>query len=484
MIRNPYAKKPPPSTSTVDHNNHRHHVPSTGTTERRHQPVHASIIASTTTGSIGNMNRPPETLRHRNVVPLTSVVVPNLPQQQSQASTMTNPTESIISTHNSSDQRNRHSFTKQTPRMDSQPKLFPTITNHNQNQNHDVIDLTTSTTTNDVPKQNTTTLPSSGTKISSQLPPVVAQLLPPQQTPHPRPSSSSSSTLSIATTVASSQSSQTQLVWNNTYSNNQSTKRNDDSNKKTSTTTAMMIDRYHNTLPPEIRFTSNDSVTKPIQDEHRTELVKNASLSEPLLNGWTLYSHQKRAILVSLLMRRHILALDMGLGKTIIGCCWARAFVRTIPNVRVIIICPVSLKEEWQRTAHDIVGLSIHCDSDTNPKPRPRKKAKVHDDHLTDENHINGIGPIGNGADGVVTIASWAKVPHPEDVLLQNRNHPYVVVADEAHSMQSMNSARTREALHLMLAPNAVGVLLLTGTPVCCSRLIKDDGNMLCLLAC
>ena len=484
MIRNPYAKKPPPSTSTVDHNNHRHHVPSTGTTERRHQPVHASIIASTTTGSIGNMNRPPETLRHRNVVPLTSVVVPNLPQQQPQASTMTNPTESIISTHNSSDQRNRHSFTKQTSRMDSQPKL-PTITNHNQNQNHNVIDLTTSTMTNDVPKQNTTTLPWAGTKISSQLPTVVAQLLPPQQTPHPRPSSSSSSsTLSIATTVASSQSSQTQLVWNNTYSNNQSTKRNDDSNKKTSTTTAMMIDRYHNTLPPEIRFTSNDSVTKPIQDEHRTELVKNASLSEPLLNGWTLYSHQKRAILVSLLMRRHILALDMGLGKTIIGCCWARAFVRTIPNVRVIIICPVSLKEEWQRTAHDIVGLSIHCDSDTNPKPRPRKKAKVHDDHLTDENHINGIGPIGNGADGVVTIASWAKVPHPEDVLLQNRNHPYVVVADEAHSMQSMNSARTREALHLMLAPNAVGVLLLTGTPVCCGRLIKDDGNMLCLLAC
>ena len=156
----------------------------------------------------------------------------------------------------------------------------------------------------------------------------------------------------------------------------------------------------------------------------------------------------------------------MGLGKTVIGCCWARAFVRTIPNLRVIILCPVSLKEEWQRSAQDIAGLSIHCDSDTNPKPR--KKAKVRD--VTDENSSTNSSSNHNNAllgDGVVTISSWAKVPHPDDVLFQNRNHPYVVVADEAHSMQSMNSARTRDALHLMLSPNAVGVLLLTGTPVC-----------------
>ena len=54
---------------------------------------------------------------------------------------------------------------------------------------------------------------------------------------------------------------------------------------------------------------------QPVQDQHRHQLVKNANLSAPLLNGWTLFSHQKKAILKGILMRRVILALDMGLGK-------------------------------------------------------------------------------------------------------------------------------------------------------------------------
>jgi hypothetical protein len=53
---------------------------------------------------------------------------------------------------------------------------------------------------------------------------------------------------------------------------------------------------------------------KPVNDEHRALLVKNAHLASPLNNGWTLFSHQKKAILRGLLMRRMILALDMGLG--------------------------------------------------------------------------------------------------------------------------------------------------------------------------
>jgi SNF2-related domain len=243
-----------------------------------------------------------------------------------------------------------------------------------------------------------------------------------------RPSSSSSSASTLAST---------------------SSGRNTIQNSIASTT---MIDRYHNTLPPEIRFPSQD-VAQPVQDEYRTDLIRNAALTEPLLNGWTLYSHQKRAVLVSLLMRRHILALDMGLGKTLIGCCWARAFVRTIPNLNVVIICPVSLKEEWYRTAHDVVGLSFKSDSEYNQRPKKKTKSAV----TSDDNKTT---------DGAVTIHSWAKIPYPEDILVTNRSHPYVVIADEAHSMQSMNSARTSDALRLMLAPNAMGVLLLTGTPV------------------
>jgi hypothetical protein len=68
------------------------------------------------------------------------------------------------------------------------------------------------------------------------------------------------------------------------------------------------------TLPKEIQY-SPDSV-KPVEDEYRQQLVKHANLSAPLLNGWKLFSHQKRAILKGLLMRRVVMALDMGLGKT------------------------------------------------------------------------------------------------------------------------------------------------------------------------
>lgn len=70
-------------------------------------------------------------------------------------------------------------------------------------------------------------------------------------------------------------------------------------------------------LPPPLRFSPD--MVKPIDDELRTSLVQNASLNQPLQNGWHLYGHQKRAILRGLVMRRMILALDMGLGTYVKG---------------------------------------------------------------------------------------------------------------------------------------------------------------------
>jgi len=193
-----------------------------------------------------------------------------------------------------------------------------------------------------------------------------------------------------------------------------------------------VLDPLKVSLPRPLQFDA--ARLEPVTDEHRARLVKHAALSQPLHNGWTLFSHQKRAILAAILMRRKILALDMGLGKTLIGCCWARAFCKTFTGVKVMVLCPVSLKKEWQRTFEEVVGLSVH-DDDTK-----KKSAATIDT-----------------AD--VFLASWAKVPAVPD-------QKFIVVADEAHSMQSMTAARTRDALKLMLAPNAIGVLLLTGTPM------------------
>ena len=90
----------------------------------------------------------------------------------------------------------------------------------------------------------------------------------------------------------------------------------------TAATSCNAVDRIMMALPRELRFNLTQ-VRKPVQDSRLQELVKHANLSAPLNNGWKLYSHQKRAILRGLQMRRFILALDMGLGTfVIIFTCW------------------------------------------------------------------------------------------------------------------------------------------------------------------
>lgn len=173
------------------------------------------------------------------------------------------------------------------------------------------------------------------------------------------------------------------------------------------------------TLPKEIQF-SPDSV-KPVEDEYRQQLVKHANLSAPLLNGWKLFSHQKRAILKGLLMRRVVMALDMGLGKTLIGCVWSKAFKKTYDCLKIFVICPVSLKTEWQRTAENTTGLQVENDSTV-------KSAKANKHSLD------------------MKICSWAKVVTDVE---RSVGH-YVVVCDEAHSMQSMQASRTKDVLKLV----------------------------------
>jgi hypothetical protein len=66
-------------------------------------------------------------------------------------------------------------------------------------------------------------------------------------------------------------------------------------------------------LPVPLQFDPAE-ILPVTSDGHQKDLVRHADVSGTLLNGWTLFSHQKRAILKGLRMRRMILALDMGLG--------------------------------------------------------------------------------------------------------------------------------------------------------------------------
>jgi len=221
-------------------------------------------------------------------------------------------------------------------------------------------------------------------------------------------------------------------------------------------------------LPIQMQFHPNKLL--PVEDDRRRDLIRHAKLSQPLANGWTLFDHQKRAILSALKMRRFILALDMGLGKTLIGCVWARSFQKTYENCQVIVICPVSLKQEWTRTAVEATELQV--ESEETKKPKKAKKAKTKKGKETSDNDdVIDNGDCAGDGDGEETkenigpkvqIYSWAKVPK----VAVGAQNPYVVVCDEAHAIQSMQSSRTKELLALIKPKQCVGVLLLSGTPM------------------
>ena len=90
--------------------------------------------------------------------------------------------------------------------------------------------------------------------------------------------------------------------------------------------------------------------------------------------------------------------------------------------------------QDWQKTVTEATGLRMQEKND---------KGRDICDNTTD-----------------VFISSWAKVPS------EPLTAHYVVVCDEAHSMQSMQTARTKSTLKLVKSKCCVGVLLLTGTPM------------------
>jgi hypothetical protein len=172
-------------------------------------------------------------------------------------------------------------------------------------------------------------------------------------------------------------------------------------------------------------FSSSSSSASTVPSAPRnkdTELLSRLlkTVDMPIANGWSLYDHQREAAIQCIRARgsRSVLAYDMGLGKTLIGCVVARAFQLEC-QCKVLVLAPVSLADGWRREAA-LVGI-------------PRTQMRV---------------------------ASWAKVPTPPSGV------SFVLIADEAHYMQSMTSKRTKGALALAQSPGCKGVVLATGTPM------------------
>ncbi|MHC5823679.1 MAG: SNF2-related protein, partial [Nostoc sp.] len=151
------------------------------------------------------------------------------------------------------------------------------------------------------------------------------------------------------------------------------------------------------------------------------QLVQTANLDTPLANGWYLRDYQKKGVEWLLAHRRGgiytggILADHMGLGKSLEALIAARAMQCTHDSP-VFVIAPVSVIDNWVREA-ERAEVRIEC-------------------------------------------FSWSKMPKP----LETKK--YVLICDEAHYAQNINSQRTKKMLELSHHDNCLAAWLLTGTPI------------------
>ena len=154
-----------------------------------------------------------------------------------------------------------------------------------------------------------------------------------------------------------------------------------------------------------------------------------------------LYPYQAEGALFAARAGRSLLGDEMGLGKTIQAIAAAELLVRHCGAERVLIVCPTSLKHQWQR---EIARFTSH-------------QAQV----------IHGLRPLRQQQYADVSESGgWAKITNYEtisrDLDLINAWAPDIVIVDEAQRIKNWNTIAAR-ALKRVNSPYAI---VLTGTPL------------------
>ena len=129
------------------------------------------------------------------------------------------------------------------------------------------------------------------------------------------------------------------------------------------------------------------------------------------------YKHQWEAALWIAEKERVLIADQPGLGKTLESLMGAIAFKKKYGIEKIIVICPVSLKINWQREAEKI-GLSVD-------------------------------------------VYSPAKIPTPESC-----TQSFVLIADECHFYQNIKSQRSQKYIKLSQSIRCKGLINLSATPM------------------
>jgi superfamily II DNA or RNA helicase len=155
------------------------------------------------------------------------------------------------------------------------------------------------------------------------------------------------------------------------------------------------------------------------------------------LIGTKLYDYQKEGALFAARAGRSLIGDEMGLGKTIQAIAAAEIMARHLDVERVLIVCPTSLKHQWER---EIANFS-------------KRSARV----------IHGLRPARAEAyreDDFFKITNYDTIHADLDLI--SRWAPDLVILDEAQRIKNW-STRTARSVKRIASPYAI---VLTGTPL------------------
>jgi superfamily II DNA or RNA helicase len=150
-----------------------------------------------------------------------------------------------------------------------------------------------------------------------------------------------------------------------------------------------------------------------------------------------LYDYQKEGALFAARAGRSLIGDEMGLGKTIQAIAAAEIMAGLLGVERVLVVCPTSLKHQWQR---EIASFS-------------KRPARV----------IEGLRPAraqAYGTDEFFKITNYDTVHVDLDLIA--RWSPELVILDEAQRIKNW-STRTARSVKQIASPYAI---VLTGTPL------------------
>jgi superfamily II DNA or RNA helicase len=150
-----------------------------------------------------------------------------------------------------------------------------------------------------------------------------------------------------------------------------------------------------------------------------------------------LYDYQREGALFAARAGRCLLGDEMGLGKTIQAIAAAEIMAKWFGVERVLIVCPTSLKHQWEREVTRFVDRSIQVVGGM----RPRREQLFAADSFY---KITNYDTVHRDLD---LIAAWA---------------PDLVILDEAQRIKNWNT-RAAQSVKKIASPYAV---VLTGTPL------------------